>query len=139
MFDSAYFSNQESGNRSLPLLILPGGPGTADYWKNDAFLKLLTSHCEIGGRLAAICAAPSVPGGLGLLRGKCACCYPGYEDKLTGAEIGYENVITDGNITTSRSAATAFEFGLELLSLLRGKETAEKVRTLMPYAMPRAT
>jgi 4-methyl-5(b-hydroxyethyl)-thiazole monophosphate biosynthesis len=77
------------------LLILPGGPGTAGYKKHERLLALLTAHHNAGGRLAAICAAPSILGGLGILNGKTACCYPGYEAELAGAAINYDNVVTD--------------------------------------------
>jgi 4-methyl-5(b-hydroxyethyl)-thiazole monophosphate biosynthesis len=93
---------------------------------------LLSAHYTAGGRLAAICAAPSILGGLGILKGKTACCYPGYEAELTGATVSYENVATDGGVTTARSAATAFEFGLELLRVIKGEEAAEIVRKGMP-------
>ena len=58
---------------------------------------------EENGRIAAICAAPTVLGKLGLLNGRKAICYPGMEDGLTGAEVTVEPVVTDGNITTQRS------------------------------------
>ncbi len=126
LFDAADFTPGQG------MLILPGGPGTPRYREHAALLELLTCHCKAGGKLAAICAAPSILGGLGLLEGKTACCYPGYEGELTGTAVSYDNVVTDGNISTSRSAATAFEFALELLRVIKGSETAEKVRASMP-------
>lgn len=77
--------------------------------------------------MAAICAAPSVLGGLGLLKGKRAVCYPGFEEKLTGADVGGEAVVTDGNITTSRGMGTAIDFALELVGILKGENRAREV------------
>ena len=81
-----------------------------------------------GKRIAAICAAPFVLGKRGLLKGKKATCYPGFEDQLEGAEYTAAGVETDGLITTGKSAGHAIEFGLELARLLRGEECAERVR-----------
>lgn len=113
------------------MLILPGGPGTADYGKHDAFLRLLQEHHRRGGRIAAICAAPSVLGGLGLLHGKTAVCYPSFEPQLTGAVIGRRCVESDGMIITSKGPATALLFALEVLCALKGPAVMESVREQM--------
>lgn len=115
------------------ILILVGGPGAENYKNHGALLSLLSAQHEKGGRLAAICAAPSVLGGLGILEGKTACCYPGYESMCKGAKISTKAVETDGNVTTSRSPSTAFVFGVELLVLLKGEEAAKKVLAAMPF------
>jgi 4-methyl-5(b-hydroxyethyl)-thiazole monophosphate biosynthesis len=113
-------------------LILPGGgPGTENMKKHRGLLDTLRSHHRAGGRIAAICAAPGVLGMLGLLEGKTACCYPGFEGKLTGARIGVKAVEADGNIITSRSAGTAMEFGLAVLDAIKGKDIANMVRSAM--------
>ena len=111
------------------LLVLPGGmPGTLHLGEHQGLAKLLGDFNARGKRIAAICAAPSVLGGLGLLKGKKAVCYPGFEDKLTGAAVETKEVVTDGNITTSRGLGTAIPFALELISLLFGEEKAEEIR-----------
>ena len=117
------------------LLVLPGGmPGTLHLGEDQGLTKLLTETAAQGKRVAAICAAPSVLGGLGLLKGKRAVCYPGFEDKLTGAQVGTEEVVTDGNITTSRGLGTAIPFALELISLLFGQEKAEEIGASVIYS-----
>lgn len=68
-----------------------------------------------------------------MLNGKRAVCYPGFEEKLTGAEVCMENVFVDGNVTTSRGMGTAIEFGLSLIAQLTDKETAEKIKTGIIY------
>lgn len=118
------------------LLVLPGGmPGTR-YLKEHAGLReLLEKTAEAGGKVAAICAAPSVLGGLGLLEGKRAVCYPGFEEMLTGAQVTQNEVETDGNITTSRGLGTAIPFALELISQLCGEEKAEEIKKSVIYRL----
>jgi 4-methyl-5(b-hydroxyethyl)-thiazole monophosphate biosynthesis len=109
-------------------LILPGGPGTPRYKTHAAFLDLLRAHHERGGRIAAICAAPGVLGMLGFLAGKRACCYPGFEGKLTGASVSQDPVVTDGSIITGQSAGASLAFGLAVLAAVQGQEAADRVR-----------
>ena len=90
-------------------------------------MEQVLSFDKQGKRLAAICAAPSIFGELGLLKGKVASCYPGYEDKLEGAEYKREKAITDGNITTGRGMGSAIELGLELVRLLQDEEAAQDI------------
>lgn len=109
-------------------LFLPGGGvGTQNLKACSVLSELLVKHCERGGRLAAICAAPSVLGVLGLLEGKRATCYPGFEEQLKGAEFTAQPVVTDGMITTSRGMGTSILLGLELVKLLRDEKTAENL------------
>ncbi|UWP60592.1 DJ-1 family glyoxalase III [Ruminococcus gauvreauii] len=116
------------------MLVLPGGqPGTTNLGAHKPLAELLLKWNSEGGRLAAICAAPTVFGGLGLLKGKKATCYPGCEGGLDGAHTTEERVVTDGNITTSRGVGTAIAFGLELIAILVNKETADKIKTSIVY------
>jgi 4-methyl-5(b-hydroxyethyl)-thiazole monophosphate biosynthesis len=110
------------------MLILPGGPGTTKYRQHESFLRMLNEHHSSGGCIAAICAAPSVLGMLGLLRGKRAVCFPGFEAALEGAIISNRAVETDGNIITSKGAGTALLFAFQILRVLKGAETVETVR-----------
>ena len=116
------------------LMVLPVGmPGTLHLGEHEGLTGLLQDFAAKGKRVAAICAAPSVLGGLGLLKGKRAVCYPGFEDKLTGAQVEMEEVVTDGCITTSRGLGTAIPFALELISLLFGPEKAEEIKKSVIY------
>ena len=112
----------------VSLAIFPGGmPGSLNL---DASLftdKLIASVSESGGRLAAICAAPLILGRRGLLSGKRATCYPGFESELLGATPTGESVVTDGNITTARGMGVALEFSKELISLLLGEEKKREI------------
>lgn len=109
-------------------LFLPGGGvGTKNLKACEELSKLLVSHNAKGGRIAAICAAPSALGILGILEGKNATCYPGFEDQLKGAKFKVVPVVTDGNITTSRGMGTSILLGLELVKLLKDEETSKKL------------
>jgi 4-methyl-5(b-hydroxyethyl)-thiazole monophosphate biosynthesis len=124
-------SDLESGD----VLFLPGGPGHKSYMESEKLLDLLRSHNEKGGRLAAICAAPSILGRLGLLKGKKAMCFPGFEKYLEGADVvsAPARVVTDGNITTSRGMGTSIDLGLELVRLIKGENVAASLAVSTQY------
>lgn len=112
----------------LEMVILPGGmPGTLNLEKSDTVQKALDFCNEKGLFIGAICAAPSVLGHKGLLQGRKAVCYSGYEKELIGAEVLYEPAVTDGNIITSRGAGTAVQFGLKLAEALISSEKAAEI------------
>lgn len=111
------------------LLLLPGGmPGTKHLGECKTLCDAVTAHAKAGKPVAAICAAPSVLGGLGLLAGKEATCYPGFEDALTGATVSEKKVVRDGNIVTAAGMGVALEFSLECLRLLGHADAANKIR-----------
>ena len=110
----------------VQMLILPGG--TVKINEHDGLKREILAFANQGKPIAAICAAPMVFGGLGLLNGKQATCYPGYEKYLAGAHITHEPVTIDGNITTGRAAGYTIGFALELLSQLKGKDVVEEVK-----------
>ena len=112
----------------LDLIILPGGmPGTKYLDASREVAAIVESVNKNNKFVAAICAAPSVLGHLGLLEGKKAVCYPGFEDELKGAEVLKETVVFDNNIITSRGMGTAMDFGLKLVELLADKNTAQQL------------
>lgn len=113
LFADADFSQSQ-------MLILPGGmPGTKHLGEHTGLCDLLTDFNNQNGWIAAICAAPSVLGKLGLLQGRNAVCYPGFEQFLTKAIVTTDNVMLSNNIITSRGAGTAIEFALKLVALLK--------------------
>lgn len=118
------------------LLVLPGGmPGTKYLGAHERLTKLLVQWNKENKMLAAICAAPSVFGDLGLLKGKEAVCYPGFEKRLTGASIGTGAVAVDGNITTSRGLGTAIDFAAALIGQLQDDEKAEEIKKSIIYGL----
>ncbi len=117
------------------MLVLPGGiPGTPNLEKDARVTEALKAANAQGKYIAAICAAPSVFGHLGLLAGKKATCYPGFEPELAGAETLEDGVVCDGNIITAKGAGRASDFGFLLAGLLAGWDKAAEVRKAMQYA-----
>lgn len=114
------------------VMIFPGGmPGSSNLAAFSKLMDIMMQHYQEGGTVAAICAAPSVV--LTLLpdlTGKKMTCYDGFEEAITakGAEYVKEGVVTDGNMITGRGPGWATEFGLAILSKLKGQETADKVK-----------
>lgn len=120
----------------VDLIFLPGGmPGSTNLANCEHLSTALAAHINSGKRVAAICAAPSVVlGEKGFLRGKKATCFPGFEGGMTGATVMPEaRVVTDGMFTTSRGLGCAVDLGLELIKLLAGEQTAEKVKKSIQY------
>ncbi len=125
---------EELSGDDADVLFLPGGmPGIANLAKHEGLAALLKKHAAAGKRLAAICAAPSVLGGLGLLKGHKATCFPGWEDKLLGAEAVKDGVVTDKMVTTGRGMGWSLDLGLELVRLLTDEETAKSLKTKIQY------
>ncbi len=115
-------------------VVLPGGiPGTPNLQKNSTVTAILSNYFKNGKLIGAICAAPSILGELSLLDSKKATCYPSFESKLHGAVVSEERVVTDGNIITSRGAGTAHDFAFKFVEILKGKETADNIRSSMLY------
>jgi 4-methyl-5(b-hydroxyethyl)-thiazole monophosphate biosynthesis len=116
------------------LLVLPGGmPGTLNLGNHEGLCTLLKKHFAQGKKVAAICAAPSVLGKLGILEGKKATCYPGFEDQLTGAVLSEEKAVVDGTVITGKGMGAAIEFSLALIAQLVDQETAEKIGKAIIY------
>lgn len=109
-------------------VILPGGmPGTKNLDVSDTVRRFLSAAVERGAVIGAICAAPSVLGHQGILRGKRATCFPGFEPELTGATVLPDIVVTDGRIITAKGAGAALPFALALASALAGADKAAAV------------
>lgn len=128
---------EEASMEDADLYVLPGGmPGTRYLGEHEGLKELLLAAGRRGKYLAAICAAPTVLGKHGLLKGHRATCYPGMEDGLSGADVVTdEEVVISGNIITSRGAGTAIPFALELISLLEGGRKAEEVGRGIVYRL----
>lgn len=110
-------------------LILPGGsPGTANLKSHNGLKEVIHSFNEQQKIIAAICAAPSILGEMGILKGKKAVCYPGYEQNLLEANVSDDKFSKDGNILTSRSVGTAIDFSFKLIEMLKDKETANRIK-----------
>ena len=124
---------QDIDYSNVDMIVLPGGmPGTLNLGKSDFVRDKCTEFAE-NKKLAAICAAPSILGSLGILNGKRGTCYPGFEDKLKGCSVSYSGVCVDGNIITGRALGSAIDFSLELIKALEGEKSAENVAATICY------
>lgn len=114
-------------NENIEMIILPGGmPGTLNLEKSEHVQAAIDFCAENDISIAAICAAPSILGHKGLLKGKKATCYIGFEDQLEGAEVITDKpVVTDGNIITACGMGAALEFSCEIIAKLISRERAE--------------
>ena len=111
------------------MIILPGGmPGSKNLDESRIVDAAVQTAARKGAYIAAICAAPFILGKRGLLAGKEAICYPGFEDQLTGAKISAEKVVRDGKFITAAGMGVAVDFGLKLVEVLKGAQTAADLR-----------
>lgn len=116
------------------MLILPGGmPGTLNLDSSPLTERLLSEVQDADGYIAAICAAPMILGKRGLLKGKRATCYPGFEDSLTGATVVSAYAVSDGKIITATGAGAAVPFGGALVAALCGEEKADTLLKAFRY------
>ena len=114
---------------NVEAIVLPGGlPGTTNLENNETVQKAIDNAININVPVCAICAAPSILGHKGILKGKKAICYPGFEPELEGAEIADDFVVDDDNIITGKGAGVCIDFGLEIVKNLRGEETALAIK-----------
>lgn len=115
-------------------IVLPGGmPGTLNLGENTKVTEVVKTFAREGKLVAAICAAPSVLGACGVLEGKNACCHPGFEEQLKGANVLFDNVVTDKNVITSRGMGTVIDFGLAIVSYFGDEELVTDVKKHLVY------
>ena len=128
MFEQGDFSDAD-------LIFLPGGmPGASNLFAHKGVCKVVVDQFAAGRKVAAICAAPGVVlGQLGILEGKKATCYPGFEQMLDGATYTADLVTVDGNVTTAEGPAAAFPFAYELLAQLVDKKTSDQIAEGMRF------
>ena len=120
LFEDVDFSNYD-------MIVLPGGmPGAKNLNEHEGLKEQLKEFAK-DKFIGAICAAPMVLGGMGLLKGKRATCYPGFEPELIEANITNEPVTIDGNIITGKGPAFAIQFSLQLINTLAGKAARDEV------------
>ena len=120
---------EEADYEHCEMIVLPGGiPGTAGLRSHQGLRRQLKCFSKQGKYIAAICAAPTILGELNILNGRKATSYPGMEVQLLDALYSSASVVIDGNLITSRGPGTAFEFGLAILQVLKGKAIEKEVR-----------
>jgi 4-methyl-5(b-hydroxyethyl)-thiazole monophosphate biosynthesis len=123
---------EQADKTKMELLMLPGGPGheLLDVNSVHEFINYAVANSII---IAAICAAPSIIGKKGLLDGKKATCFPGYEKLLYGAELVSDKAVRDGCFITARGAGAAGDFGFEIVAALKDRAAANKIKEMMQY------
>ena len=122
-------------DRKLQGVILPGGmPGTNNLESNETVKRAVTFANENKKLVCAICAAPKILGGMGLLNNKNATCFPGFENDLMGANLSGNYVVQDGNIITAKGVGVAFEFGFSILENFTDKNTVADLRKKMQFS-----
>ena len=116
-------------DEKVEAIVLPGGmPGTLNLEKSETVQKAIDWAIENNKLVCAICAAPSILGHKGLLNGKSATCFPGFEEELFGASVSKDFVVKDGNIITAKGMGSAIEFGLQIAEILISTHNAQKIR-----------
>lgn len=114
----------------IDMIVLPGGmPGTLNLEKCPNVQKAINYCVENDKYVASICAAPSILGHKGLLKGEEAVCYYGFEDQLTGARVADKPVCVSNKYITARGAGVALEFALQLVEVLTSKERRETLES----------
>ena len=122
----ADMTDAEFSDTAPDMVILPGGmPGTKNLDASETVHKAIADAVKNDAYLCAICAAPMILGKLGLLKGKNAVSYPGFEKYLEGAIIPNKKVIRDGKIITAKGMGAGIEFGLAIVSVLKDEKTAD--------------
>ena len=130
MFEQGEFDDAD-------LIFLPGGmPGATNLFEHKGVCKAVVDQFAAGKKVAAICASPAVVlAPLGILEGKRATCYPGFESVLAENNATYTGDLftVDGNVTTGEGPAAAFPFAYELLDQLVNKQTADQIAEGMRF------
>lgn len=122
LFNEADFENAD-------VLVLPGGmPGTKNLEAFEPLMDKVDDFYNKGKYVAAICAAPSIFGHRGILKGKKACSYPSFESHLEGADVTDAPAVADTNVITGRGMGTAISFALTILEALEGREKAAAIK-----------
>lgn len=115
-------------------IVLPGGiPGTPNLKANETLMEMVLGLHAAGSYICAICAAPTILAGLGLVDGKKATSYPSCEPDMCGADYQKESVVVDGQIVTSRGVGTAIDFGLKIIELLASEKEAKEIAESIVY------
>lgn len=112
-------------------VLLPGGmPGTTNLGKDGSVTEAIRFCAEKNLLIAAICAAPMLLGKLGVLKGRAAVCYPGFEEYLDGALLCNDKAVTDGNVITGKGAGASMLFGAKIVDYFKPGMGCEILRQM---------
>ena len=125
---------EKASFENIDAVILPGGLGGTNNMESSDKVKELISYAADNNKLVcAICAAPSILGNMGLLAGKEATCYPGFENTFTGGKYVKQSVVKCDNFITSDGMGSAYKFGFEITTALCGEAVTEKIKKQIQY------
>ena len=128
---------EQADYEDADLIMLPGGmPGASNLYAHEGVCQVVMAQFAAGKKIAAICAAPAVVlAQLGVIDGKKATCYPGFEKALKEAGASYTGdlVTVDGNITTGEGPAAAFPYAYTILADLTDQATADQIAEGMRF------
>ena len=115
-------------NSNIEAIVLPGGmPGTLNLEKSEKVCEFLSYMYENNKLICAICAAPSILGHKGMLKGKKAVCFPGFESELEGAINTDKFVEEDGNIITAKGMGSAIKFAVAIGARFVGMDKMKEI------------
>ncbi len=124
----------ETDPKDYDVLIIPGGKqGTANLEASEELREAMRSHLESGKLTCAICAAPSILGHMGLLKGKKYTCFPTFDEAGFGGEYQMELAVTDGNLITGRGMGATIEFARHILMKTVSEEVLKSVQNGIQY------
>jgi len=119
----------------LDMIVLPGGlPGTTNLEAHKGLMERVNIFYSIGKYVAAICAAPTIFGHRGIVNGRKACCYPGMEEQLKGAEVMYDSVTVSDHVITSRGMGCAIDFALAIGAVFCEQEKVQALAKAIVYS-----
>ena len=117
------------------MLVLPGGGlGSENLEGCEVLMEQFDRFYREGKNIAAICAAPSIFGHRGYLKGRKAGSYPTFEEQLEGAQVVREAAVRDGNVITGRGMGCAIDFSLMIIDTLKGKDEADRIANQIIYS-----
>lgn len=113
------------------MIVLPGGrKGTENLSKSNIVLEQCKTFAK-DRYVAAVCAAPSILAGLGLMRQ--ATVHPEYKDHMGKMNVLDEPVVIDGNIITGQGLGATIPFALKLVEMLIGYDEANRIKSSICY------
>lgn len=113
-------------------LIIPGGPEYLVEEKDQYFLNMVKYFMKENKYVAAICAAPTILGHLGLLKGRDYTCFTSMNEDF-GGNFFDQYVVRDNNLITGRSVAATIDFALEIVRAIKGDEAVERLKKEIYY------
>ncbi|MCM1044173.1 MAG: DJ-1/PfpI family protein [Candidatus Gastranaerophilales bacterium] len=125
---------EEADFEAYDMIVLPGGlKGTQGLESHEGLMAQVDDFYAKGKYIAAVCAAPSIFGHRGILKGRKACSYPSFESHLEGAVVTSGPVEVSDHVITSRGMGTSIDFALAIVKVFGGEQTAAEMAEKIVY------